>query len=176
MPYKRYIPGIKASPWNNLIFLLNKIPSHFRGGETNVYERLHIHLYNYTANTYLLSNTEQALDIKVMKERVSKLTYPTLQHRLRMLYTMTGNSGISDGQSKKTGDKLLLNSCKMHIYTLCRSLLQSFTQFCWAVSAELCWVVLLDKSLTGRSMLVLTIIVVTYFLLCQYTLIHTICL
>ena len=27
-----------------------------------------------------------------MKERVSKLTYPTLQHCLRMLYTMNGNS------------------------------------------------------------------------------------
>ena len=27
-----------------------------------------------------------------MKERVSKLTYPTLQHCLRRLYTMTGNS------------------------------------------------------------------------------------
>ena len=27
-----------------------------------------------------------------MKERVSKLTYPTLQHCLRRLYTMNGNS------------------------------------------------------------------------------------
>ena len=30
--------------------------------------------------------------MKNMKERVSKLTYPTLQHCLRMLYTMNGNS------------------------------------------------------------------------------------
>ena len=29
---------------------------------------------------------------KEMKERVSKLTYPMLQHCLRMLYTMNGNS------------------------------------------------------------------------------------
>ena len=31
-------------------------------------------------------------DLGKMKERVSKLTYPTLQHCLRMLYTMNGNS------------------------------------------------------------------------------------
>ena len=31
-------------------------------------------------------------DPSKMKERVSKLTYPTLQHCLRMLYTMNGNS------------------------------------------------------------------------------------
>ena len=30
--------------------------------------------------------------VNEMKERVSKLTYPTLQHCLRMLYTMNGNS------------------------------------------------------------------------------------
>ena len=29
---------------------------------------------------------------ELMKERVSKLTYPTLQHCLRMLYTINGNS------------------------------------------------------------------------------------
>ena len=28
-------------------------------------------------------------------------------------------------------------SVDMHIYTLCPSLLQSFTKFCWAVSEEL---------------------------------------
>ena len=34
-----------------------------------------------------------------MKEKVSKLTYPRLQHCLRMLYTMNCNSkNISDGQ------------------------------------------------------------------------------
>ena len=27
-----------------------------------------------------------------MKERVSKLTYPTLQHCLRMMYSMKGNA------------------------------------------------------------------------------------
>ena len=36
-----------------------------------------------------------------MKERVSKLTYPTLLQCLRMLYTM---KGIRDGQSDKKGD------------------------------------------------------------------------
>ena len=35
---------------------------------------------------------ELNIDTYVMKERVSKLTYPTLQHCLRMLYTMNGNS------------------------------------------------------------------------------------
>ena len=63
-----------------------------------------------------------------MKERVSKLTYPTLQHCLRMLYTMNGNSkhqGQAIGQ--KRGYKLLLKKIKsafpvkMHIYTICPS-------------------------------------------------------
>ena len=75
-----------------------------------------------------------------MKERVSKLTYPTLQHCLRMLYTMNGNS---KHKGQKRGYKLLLKMIKsefpvkMHIYTLCPSLLQSFRKFCWAVSEEL---------------------------------------
>ena len=63
-----------------------------------------------------------------MKERVSKLTYPTLQHCLRMLYTMNGNSkhkGWAIGQKREY--KLLLKRIKsafpvkMHIYTLCPS-------------------------------------------------------
>ena len=37
-----------------------------------------------------------------MEEKVSKLTYPTLQHCLRMLYTTNGNSKHkSDGQSDR---------------------------------------------------------------------------
>ena len=50
---------------------------------------------------------------KLMKERVSKLTYPTLQHCLRWLYTMNGNSkhkGQAIGQ--KRGYKLLLKRIK----------------------------------------------------------------
>ena len=72
-----------------------------------------------------------------MKERVSKLTYPTLQHCLRMLYTTNGNSKQSDRKpvSSKLHKiilakvqkryKLLLKKIKsafpvkMHIYTLC---------------------------------------------------------
>ena len=39
----------------------------------------------------------------LMKERVSKLTYPTLQHCLRMLYTMNGNSKHETGNLTKKG-------------------------------------------------------------------------
>ena len=39
-----------------------------------------------------------------MKERVSNLTYPTLQHCLRMLYTMNAIPNIRDGQSDKKGE------------------------------------------------------------------------
>ena len=42
--------------------------------------------------TYSLIDTVINLFIGELKERVSKLTYPTLQHCLRMLYTMNGNS------------------------------------------------------------------------------------
>ena len=35
---------------------------------------------------------EWKINTGAMKERVSKLTYPTLQHCLRMLYTVNGNS------------------------------------------------------------------------------------
>ena len=38
------------------------------------------------------SHTYCDLEHPFMKERVSKLTYPTLRHCLRMLYTMNGNS------------------------------------------------------------------------------------
>ena len=45
----------------------------------------------------------------IMKERVSKLTYPTLQHCLRMLYTMNGNSKhYGQAIRRKRGHKLLL--------------------------------------------------------------------
>ena len=79
-----------------------------------------------------------------MKERMSKLTYPTLQPCLRKLYTTNGNSKhYSDGQSDRkpvsselhkiilakvqNGYKFLLKKiksafhAKMHIYTLCPS-------------------------------------------------------
>ena len=39
----------------------------------------------------------------IRKERVSKLTYPTLQHYLRMLYTIMAIPRISDGESDKKG-------------------------------------------------------------------------
>ena len=83
-----------------------------------------------------------------MKEKVSKLTYPTLKHCLRMLYTTNGNSKhFSDGHLDRKpvssvlakvqkGYKLVLKKIKpafslqKHIYTLCPSLLQSFTKFC----------------------------------------------
>ena len=40
------------------------------------------------------------LFLEINDDRVSKLTYPTLQHCLRMLYTMNGNSKhYSDGSS-----------------------------------------------------------------------------
>ena len=60
-----------------------------------------------------------------MKERVSKLTYPTLQHFLRMLYTMNGTSKhLWRAIWQKRGHKLLLKRIKsafpvkMHIYTI----------------------------------------------------------
>ena len=78
-----------------------------------------------------------------MKERVSKLTYPTLQHCLRMLYTLMAIPSISDGQSDRKPVsfelhkitlakvqkvyKFLLKKIKsafpvkMHIYILCPS-------------------------------------------------------
>ena len=71
-----------------------------------------------------------------INERVSKLTYPTLQHCLRMLYTMNGNSKHCDGQSERKPvsselHKTILAKVQkgykiqfpvdMHIYTLCPS-------------------------------------------------------
>ena len=46
----------------------------------------------YIVLTFILFLKECKKNIDLMKERVSKLTYPTLQHCLRMLYTMNGNS------------------------------------------------------------------------------------
>ena len=107
---------------------------------------------------------------------MSKLTYPTLQHCLRMMYTQNGNS--NDGQSDwkpvsselhkiilakvQKGYKLLLKKIKsafpvkMHIYMMCPSLLQSFTKFCWAVSEEMCWKEKPDW-LTDRSKTIYTL-------------------
>ena len=48
-----------------------------------------------------------------MKERVSKLTYPTLQHCLRMLYIMNGNSKWQ-AIGQKRGYKLLLKRINQH--------------------------------------------------------------
>ena len=39
-----------------------------------------------------VGSTKSTCHSNLMKERVSKLTYPTLQHCLRMLYTINGNS------------------------------------------------------------------------------------
>ena len=67
--------------------------------------------YKYINTITILQHYYQC--ITLMEERVIKLTYPTLQHFLRMLYTMNGNSSISDGQSdKKRGYKLLLKRLK----------------------------------------------------------------
>ena len=77
-----------------------------------------------------------------MKERVSKLTYPTLLQCLRMLYTM---KGIRDGQSDKKGDINCSSrgstsiSCKNAHLHIMSFITTNFIQFCWAVSVELCW-------------------------------------
>ena len=41
-----------------------------------------------------------------MKERVSKLTYPTLQHCLRMLYTIWQFQAVVTGNGTKKGIKI----------------------------------------------------------------------
>ena len=79
-------------------------------------------IQNYLNHTFKISVMWQFHNS--MKERVSKLTYPTLQHCLRMLYTMNGNS---KHQCQKREYKLLLKRIKsafpvkMQIYTLCLS-------------------------------------------------------
>ena len=73
-----------------------------------------------------------------MKESVSKLTYPTFLHCLRMLYTQMAIPSISDGQSDRKPISSELHkfkrdinwslkkiksafSVKMHIYRFCPS-------------------------------------------------------
>ena len=71
------------------------------------YLTIHTWIYTLLINTYRALLNQAIFKIFIlssytfpwqkyleMKERVSKLTYPTLQHCLRMLYTMNGNSKI----------------------------------------------------------------------------------
>ena len=44
-------------------------------------------LVNILGSRFEPRNQSELCRAKIMKERVSKLTYPTLQHCLRMLYT-----------------------------------------------------------------------------------------
>ena len=60
---------------------------------TNIKKNYISIIYMTTCRYYLnISLGETVPTLKTMKERVSKLTYPMLQHCLRMLYTMNGNS------------------------------------------------------------------------------------
>ena len=76
-------------------------PSTFEGGDAVSNDRTRNALANYT----IPIGSDQGNSISYqMKERVSKLTYPTLQHCLRMLYTMNGNSKHKGPAIGKKGD------------------------------------------------------------------------
>ena len=52
--------------------------------------RNYLQLVNILGSRFEPRNQSKLCRAKIMKERVSKLTYPTLQHCLRMLYTTNG--------------------------------------------------------------------------------------
>ena len=99
------------------------------------------HYYDVEARCSIFTNARFLIK---MKERVSKLTYTTLQHCLRMLYTMNGNSKHKRraiGQkrdincSSKGSNQHFLSKCTsthyvLHIYKVSRNSVKRFQRSC----------------------------------------------